>query len=110
MCNMKLCENQNLRWQGKPLWNPSAWMWLHTIGHTASPEGIEKAKLVTARPFTDKDGRAAIEFSVAHQRTLLSTILRLDGPVNTPALCSQLNELRGLTLREIGDMEITLGA
>jgi hypothetical protein len=107
---MKLRENKNLRWQGKPLWNPPAWMWVHTIGHTASPERIEEAKLLTARPFTDNDGRAAIEFSVAHQRTLLSTILRLDGPVDTPALCCQLNELRGLTLREIGDMEITFSA
>ena len=106
---MKLRENKNLRWQGKPLWNPSVWTWVHTIGHTASPHGIEKAKLINARPFTDNDGCAAIEVSVAHERTLFSTILRLDGAVDTPMLCSQLNELRGLTLREIGDMEITIG-
>lgn len=107
---MKLRDNKNLRMEGAPLWNPSAWIWVHTIGHTVSPDGIERAKLVTARPFTDNDGCAAIEFSVAHERTLLSTVLRLDGEVDTPALCSRLNELRGLTLREIADMEITVGA
>ncbi len=107
---MKLRENNKLKMKGKPLWNPSAWIWVHTTGHEASPQNIEQAKLLTARAFTDSLGGAAIEFSVAHERTFLSTILRLDGHVNTPAFCNQINELRGFTLRQIGDMEITVRA
>lgn len=106
---MKIRDNDKLRIKGKPFWNPSGWIWVHTSGQEAVPYGIEKAKLLTARPFIDSRGAAAIEFSVANERTFLSTILRLDGQVDTLAFCSQMNELRGFTLKEIGDMEITVG-
>jgi hypothetical protein len=103
---MRLQESQKFLWQGKPFWNPSAWTWVHTFGRTGHPDRIEKARLATARPFTDKDGTAAIELSVALERTRFSTLLRLDDSAGIPRLSKQLNALRGFTLKEIGEMEI----
>jgi hypothetical protein len=103
---MKLRESKKLLWQGKPFWNPLAWTWVHTFGRAGHPDRIEKARLATARPFTDRDGTATIELSVALKRTRFSTLLRLDDSARIPRLSKQLNELRGFTLKEISEMDI----
>ena len=103
---MKLRTNPKLKWQGNPVWDPSSWSWVHTIGLNTSPSGVEDGKLVNARFFTDNDRVAVIELSVAFEGLRCSTLLRLDDSSSIVSLSKQLNALRGFTLKEIGDMDI----
>jgi hypothetical protein len=103
---MRLGKNPKLKWQGKPVRNPSAWNWIHTIRLSRAPRKIENRKLVSARVFADRDGTAAIEISVAFEGVTCSTILRLDDADAIISLSQQLNQLRGVTLKQIGEMEM----
>lgn len=98
-----------MTWQGEPLWNPSSWPWVVTIGVTVSVEGIEEeGRLVTARLCREKNGGSAIEILVGFEGARFSTVIRLDDPAAIHALFKNLNPLRGFTLKEIGDIELSL--
>jgi len=104
---MQLRTNPKLKWQGKPVWDPPSWSWVHTVGLPAAPGVIQQGKLVSARPFSDGTGTAAIELTVAFEGVSCSTLLRLDDSTFIPMLSEQLKELRGFTLKQIGEMELT---
>jgi hypothetical protein len=106
---LPLRSHPKMTWQGKPLWNPSSWPWVITIGATVSVEGIDEAgRLVTARQCREKDGGNAIELLVGFEHARFSTVIRLDDPEAIPDLFKRLNPLRGFTLKEIGDIELGL--
>src|ERR1043166_6529717 len=104
---MQLRTNPKLKWQGQPVWDPPSWSWVHTVGLPAAPGVIQQGKLVSARPFSDGTGTAAIELTVAFEGVICSTLLRLDDSALIPLLSEQLKELRGFTLKQIGEMELT---
>jgi hypothetical protein len=106
---LSLRSHPKMTWEGKPLWNPSSWPWVITIGATVSVEGIEEAgRLVTARQCREKDGGNAIELLVGFERARFSTVIRLDDSAAIPGLFKRLNPLRGFTLKEIGDIELEI--
>ena len=75
--------------------------------YPAAPGVIQQGKLVSARSFADRGSVAAIELTVAFEGVMCSTLLRLDDPALILSLSEQLNELRGFTLKQIGEMELS---
>jgi hypothetical protein len=96
-------------WQGQPVWTPSSWSWMTTIGTaaSASSEGIEKyGKLKSVRQFSDRQTGAAIELIVGFEKAAFSAVIRLDDPTAIPDLYRVLGYLNGYSLQQIGDLEV----
>ena len=104
---MRLRNNPKLRWNAEPLWDPASWKWVYSVGVPTVPGSIADGKLASARAFSDSEGIPAIELTVSFNRTMCSTILRLDDAASTTRFAQQLNELRGFTLKQIGEMDIS---
>jgi hypothetical protein len=98
-----------MTWAGKPVWDdPSSWGWITTIyGSPTSVQGIEKSgRLVSVRPFSDKDGGAAIELLVGFEKAVFSTVIRLDDSAAISDLFKVLDSLHGYSLKEIADVPV----
>lgn len=106
---MNLRTHPKLTWRGKPVWDPSAWHWLTTIGGTtSSAEGIEKyGRLLNIRQFREKKGVAAIEILVRFDQVVYSTVIRLDDPTVIAGLLDVLDSLHGYSLNKIGSLRLS---
>jgi hypothetical protein len=107
---MSLRSHPKMIWQGEPVWNPSSWSWMTTIGTaaSASSEGIEKyGKLKSVRQFSDHKGVAAIELIVGFEKAAFSAVIRLDDAAAIADLYTVLGCLHGYSLQQIGDLELT---
>lgn len=72
-----------------------------------STEGIERfGRLISARPFAEKNAGAAIELLVGFEKAVFSAVIRLDDPAAIPDLCKILDSFHGHSLREIGNTEL----
>jgi hypothetical protein len=106
---MTLRTHPKMTWQGKPVWDPSSWAWMSTIQLEAnrSTDGIERSgRLISVRPFNEKNGNGAIEILVGFEKAIFSAVIRLDDPAAIPDLIRILDSLHGYCLKEIGNIEL----
>jgi hypothetical protein len=106
---MTLRTHPKMTWQGQPVWNPASWAWMTTLQVEAncSIDGIEKfGRLISVRPFNEKNGNGAIEILVGFERAVFSAVIRLDDPAAIPDLMRILDSLHGSCLKEIGNIEL----
>jgi hypothetical protein len=110
MANMTLRNHPKMKWQGEPVWNPSTWSWLTTIGggETGPTDGIDRhGKLMRVRQFTEHTSGAAIEILVGFEKAVYSAVIRLDEAEAIADLFTLLDSLHGYSLVQIGEVDLS---
>ncbi len=101
---MRIRNHPQMKWRGESNWPPH-WGGVYERG-AIRPEGEEGVLEGAEVGGPDHKSSRCLKLSMRYQNADYHATLHFDDPDFIPRLCEKLRACKGLTLREVGELEI----